>query len=117
MCKKCGKPVLVTEIFRTTTCPDCGADLHSCVNCKFYSVNSHFDCRETIQEPVVDKERANFCDFYSLNPVPFKTDDRQARAKAQAKAQAQALFGAPLESGSASDKDAAKNAFNSLFGN
>lgn len=117
MCKKCGKPVLVTEIFRTTTCPDCGADLHSCVNCKFYSVNSHFDCRETIQEPVVDKERANFCDFYSLNPGPFKTDGRQARAKAQAKAQAQALFGAPVESVVASDKDAAKNAFNSLFGN
>ena len=117
MCKKCGKPVLVTEIFRTTTCPDCGADLHSCVNCKFYSVNSHFDCRETIQEPVVDKERANFCDFYSLNPGPFKTDDRQARAKAQAKAQAQALFGATVESSAPSDKDAAKNAFNSLFGN
>lgn len=61
----------------------------------------------------MDKERANFCDFYSLNPGPFKTDDRQA----QAKAQAQALFGAPLESGAASDKDAARNAFNSLFGN
>ena len=65
----------------------------------------------------MDKERANFCDFYSLNPGPFKTDDRQAWAKAQAKAQAQALFGAPVEFGAASDKDAAKNAFNSLFGN
>ncbi len=117
MCKKCGKQILVTEIFRTTTCPDCGADLHSCVNCKFYSKNSHFDCRETIEEPVVDKERANFCDFYSVNPAPFKTDDRQARAKAQAKAQAQALFGAPVESGTLSAKDEAKNAFNSLFGN
>ena len=59
----------------------------------------------------MDKERANFCDFYSLNSGPFKTDDRRA------KAQAQALFGAPVEFGAASDKDAAKNAFNSLFGN
>ena len=50
MCKKCGKPVLVTEIFRTTTCPDCGADLHSCVNCKFYSVNG-----KKLQEEVINK--------------------------------------------------------------
>lgn len=115
MCKKCGKPILVTEIFRTTTCPDCGADLHSCVNCKYYSKNSHFDCRETIEEPVVDKENANFCDFYSVNPTPFKTDDKSAQVLARSKAQA--LFGSPVESNSLSGKDEAKNAFNSLFGN
>ena len=51
-------------IYRDSTCPSCGADLHSCINCKFYAPGSHYDCHETIEEPVRDKERSNFCDFF-----------------------------------------------------
>lgn len=67
MCKKCGKKILITEIHRTTVCPDCGADLHTCINCRHYSPGSHYDCHETIDELVKDKERSNFCDYFSLN--------------------------------------------------
>lgn len=67
MCKKCGKPILKTEIYRSSTCDDCGADLHSCVNCKFYAPGSHYDCHESVEELVKDKERANFCDYFSVN--------------------------------------------------
>ncbi|WP_027728320.1 hypothetical protein [Treponema sp. C6A8] len=64
MCKKCGKPMPEGTIYRDSTCQNCGADLHSCINCKFYAPGSHYDCHETIEEPVRDKERSNFCDFF-----------------------------------------------------
>lgn len=66
MCRKCGKPILKSEITRSSTCDDCGADLHSCVNCRFYEPGAHYDCHETVDELVKDKERANFCDSFSV---------------------------------------------------
>ena len=69
MCKKCGTPITETSITRSSTCPTCGADLHSCINCKFYSPGSHYDCHETVDECVRDKERSNFCDSYKVNPA------------------------------------------------
>ncbi|MCR5614078.1 hypothetical protein [Treponema sp.] len=67
MCKKCGTPITETSITRSSTCTTCGADLHSCINCKFYSPGSHYDCHETVDELVKDKERANFCDSFNVN--------------------------------------------------
>jgi hypothetical protein len=64
-CARCGTeldPKL--EVFRTTACASCRADLHCCINCNFYQKGAHWDCRETISEQVVDKERGNFCDFF-----------------------------------------------------
>lgn len=68
MCWKCKEPIEEgLEIFRTTDCSHCGASLHSCINCRFYQVGAHYDCHETIDEPVRDKEVANFCDYFSVN--------------------------------------------------
>jgi hypothetical protein len=33
----------------------------------FFLSGSRGDCRETNAEPAADKERANFCDWFSLN--------------------------------------------------
>ena len=52
------------EVHRSTTCPSCDADLRCCLNCKFYSKGSHWDCHETIDEQVRTKDRANFCGFF-----------------------------------------------------
>lgn len=64
ICYKCKKELNDISIYRTTECPFCGADLHVCKACKFYSPGSHYDCKETIEDIVSDKERANFCDFF-----------------------------------------------------
>ena len=48
-------------------CPGCGRGVRVCRNCKFYSPGSHWDCRETISEPVREKDMVNFCDFFSLD--------------------------------------------------
>jgi len=65
VCFFCGAEVdEKLEIHRSTVCESCGKDLRICRNCAFYSPGSHLDCRETISEPVHDKERSNFCDYF-----------------------------------------------------
>jgi len=57
------------EVFRSTLCPACSKDLKICLNCVFYSPGDHWDCRETIEEAVREKDRANFCSFFSFMEV------------------------------------------------
>jgi hypothetical protein len=64
MCWKCKKNTVTTSIYRNSECPVCNTDLHSCLNCKFYDESSHYECKETIDELVKDKERRNFCDYF-----------------------------------------------------
>lgn len=90
LCWKCKKEISVTEVHRTTECPECHADLHSCKGCDFYAPGNHFDCKETVEDLVSDKERSNFCDF-------FKTSKNISNTSGNDKAQA------------------AKDAFNALF--
>jgi hypothetical protein len=95
MCKKCGKPLPSSRITRSSVCEFCGRELHSCINCKFYAPGSHFDCHETVDELVKDKEKANFCDYFSP-----------------------ALISGAGVASSGEDKAAgARNAFAALFGN
>ena len=80
MCYFCGQPFTGDKEYRDTTCSKCGKDLHSCLNCRFYSKGSYWDCRESITEAVTEKESANFCEF-------FEYADKAASAKDQKKAQ------------------------------
>jgi hypothetical protein len=69
MCWYCGSSVTEQEPFgRSLRCAVCGKDLRSCRNCKFCLSGARGDCSETSAEPVADKERANFCDWFLLNP-------------------------------------------------
>ena len=52
------------KIGRQDTCPHCGRDLRCCKQCTFYDQNAYNECREVAAERIVDKERANFCDFF-----------------------------------------------------
>ncbi|MDR2543094.1 MAG: hypothetical protein LBC80_06555 [Treponema sp.] len=67
MCWYCGHPITVEmPIGRSARCHDCGKDLRACKNCRFFLSGARGDCRETSAEPQSDKERANFCDWFSL---------------------------------------------------
>ncbi len=92
MCYKCKKPINETSIYRTSTCSTCGADLHSCINCKFYSPGSHYDCHETVEEEVKDKERGNFCDNFKARKDFEETDTAISDSKQKAKDAFNALF-------------------------
>ena len=38
-----------------------------CKHCRFFLPGSRGDCSETSAEPTADKERANFCDWFSFD--------------------------------------------------
>lgn len=71
ICYKCGytfpQDLVIT---RAVECPQCAAPVRCCRNCVFYEPGAHWDCRETIPEPVTDKERGNFCDYFRLADTP-----------------------------------------------
>lgn len=75
-------------------CDACGADIHVCRMCRFYAPGVHWDCRETVDEHVIDKEKRNHCEYF----VVADTFVNQ---------------GGPHSPGPASD---AKRRFNALFG-
>ncbi len=66
MCWNCKNSVDEIEIIRTSQCVFCKKDLHSCKNCIYYAPGCHYDCHESVEELVVDKEKANFCDSFKI---------------------------------------------------
>ncbi|HPX47825.1 MAG: hypothetical protein EWM51_09870 [Treponema sp.] len=74
MCWKCGKAITDTPPFsRDAVCVSCDADIRSCMNCRFYAPGSWHDCAERVEDAVRQKDRANFCDLFQLNPA-YKSD-------------------------------------------
>ena len=95
-CYFCGTPVEnPREVYRSSSCSSCKRDLKICLNCRFYSQGVHWDCSETIDEPVIEKDRANFCTFFSFRSSPLKLQgtDTSAEAKEKARRKLDQLFG------------------------
>jgi hypothetical protein len=63
-CAFCGTEISASRIHIRDECSACGRDLHICLHCSFYDANAYRQCRESIKEPVHDKEKANYCDFF-----------------------------------------------------
>jgi hypothetical protein len=86
-CRHCGTEVSLSEpIPRDAECSGCGKDLRACVQCRHYDTAYNNSCRETMADPVVEKERRNFCEFFSFSRAPFqavKSSDRQSEARAK----------------------------------
>ena len=69
------------KVSRGDTCPHCHRDLRCCLQCKFYDPGSYNECKEVIAEGVVDKDRANFCDYFVLKGAKGSEGGREAVAK------------------------------------
>lgn len=86
--------------------------------CEFYGTHKAKSCREPIADEVKDKERANFCDYFSLKPDAFSAKDVDAQE--QAKQQLDTLFGgdkisAPETDTPQSKEQATREALEDLF--
>ncbi len=102
-CHYCGTDVgNPREIYRNSTCSGCGKDLKICLNCRFYAPGAHWDCNETVEEMVADKERANFCTFFAFS----NRTSQEPRVP-----------GAPGAQGARASEDKARRKLDKLFGN
>ena len=93
VCWKCGTSLadMTLPLRRLEECRTCGAELHVCKLCEWYSVTVAKQCREPIAEEVKDKERANFCDYFKPRPGAHSKTDVTASDKARS--DLDALFG------------------------
>lgn len=83
-CFHCHKEIQLPQgpVGRGETCPSCGSDVRVCKNCGHYDVASYNECREIQADRVVDKERANYCDYFTFVGGSAKQqDDREAALK------------------------------------
>jgi hypothetical protein len=99
VCWKCGESIvdLPMPLGRLAECKACHAELHVCRLCEFFDPHIADQCREPVADYVKEKERANFCDYFTPYPdayVPAKDDKSQA-----AKAELDALFGIEMKEG------------------
>ena len=89
-CWRCGTAIEARErVGRRATCLACGSDLRCCRNCRFYDPPAHNQCREPQAERQVEKERGNFCEWFSLGARCGGPNDTAAAARARL----QAMFG------------------------
>ena len=76
------------KVSRNDTCQKCGRDLRCCKQCKFYDPHAYNGCREVSAERIVDKERANLCDYF----VPRGVQRAKGQRKQEARDALEALF-------------------------
>lgn len=68
-CHSCNKDLGLApeqKILRSEECPYCYASIHCCKMCKFYDPTTYNECRETSADRIVEKDKANFCDYFIL---------------------------------------------------
>ncbi|MBS1959781.1 MAG: hypothetical protein JST80_09940 [Bdellovibrionales bacterium] len=87
-CWNCGKPINANNFHRQDTCESCKRDTHACKNCEHYDTAYNNMCRESSADRVVEKEKANFCDYFK----PSGRAGGSAKSADALKAAADALF-------------------------
>ncbi len=66
-CFACGAALSIDgPVGRRSTCPECDADLHTCMCCRHYDESAAHGCREPHADHIVDKQASNACDLFQL---------------------------------------------------
>lgn len=95
-CHRCGlsKQALgEVEVLPESQC-DCGADLHTCWNCKHFDTSTRWECRENIPARVSAKDARNACAMFAPKMVKDLAADKRSMPKTpnDARAAFEALF-------------------------
>ena len=92
---KCGAQRIGLENPTTDeVCASCGADLHTCGNCRFFDTSTLWECRENIPARVSNKHTRNECAFFQPKMVKDLAHDkaRQPQTPDEARTAFDALF-------------------------
>ncbi len=87
-CYSCNQTLESNQFHRQDSCLKCHRDTHVCKNCIHYDRAYNNECKESSADRVVDKEKSNFCDYFS----PSDRAGGEAKSVDQLKAAADALF-------------------------
>jgi hypothetical protein len=90
-CYKCKKELHIDKIVgRKDACPFCGSDLRCCRNCRHFDQRLYNQCRESQADRVLDKERSNFCDYFSF--IKSRSDMKKKEGEETTRDKLEALF-------------------------
>lgn len=99
VCWKCGASLkeVPRPITRRSNCLACYAELHCCRMCKSYDTRYIGKCSDERADSVVNKDSANFCEYFKPRAGAFAAaEDKAARS---AEEELKALFGGDDASG------------------
>jgi hypothetical protein len=67
-CGACGRKldIVGNQVGRRDLCPGCGAELRACRSCRHFDPNVAKSCKEPFAEVPMDKDSANFCEFFQI---------------------------------------------------
>jgi hypothetical protein len=81
VCHSCHNEIVIDGfVSRTDECARCSADIHCCLNCVNYDQYAHNHCREPQAEWVPNREKGNFCDFFTPNNLTSKGQPKKTAA-------------------------------------
>ncbi|MEM7003678.1 MAG: hypothetical protein AAF529_23035 [Pseudomonadota bacterium] len=109
VCWNCGASLddIPRPISRHATCAACFNELHCCRMCKHFDPQRNMQCFEDRADPPLQKENANFCDYFIPASGAFLAQN-QSKASS-ARSELDALFGAEQESAGSEITDAAND--------
>jgi hypothetical protein len=73
-CWHCGAELQNADYGRESNCRSCTKPTRVCRNCRWYAPDRANQCEEPMAEPVLDKIRANFCDYFEPTTAPDGND-------------------------------------------
>jgi hypothetical protein len=114
-CWHCGDviPEDISLLRREETCTACGADLKVCKSCTFYNTSVSDACEEPIAGLVTNKERANFCDYFTFSAKAYRGTASLPSPERDALA---ALFGDDLPAPENVVEESSRSELDKLFG-
>ena len=122
-CWRCGTAVKSSQLplTRLEQCLHCHADLYVCRLCRSWNPRYTSKCSHDHAEPPLERERANFCQFF--RPAAAASQNARPTAGDAALTDLEALFGdsqeqtgAEKDSGSMTETERARQALDALFG-
>lgn len=89
-CYNCKEELVFdVKIGRRDMCPNCGAYLHCCFNCKHWDKHVHNQCHENQGEFIRERGEGNFCLYFTFKAIG---EDRSSEVH-DARSKLEALFG------------------------
>jgi len=89
-CWSCGADFKASDYGRETNCLKCSRPTRVCLNCRWYAPSRPNACEEPIAEPVMEKDRSNFCNFFE--PATSKGESSESKSDPDHLAAAEDLF-------------------------
>lgn len=98
VCWNCGASLddIPRPISRHSQCSACFNELHCCRLCRHFDSARTTTCHEDRADPPMQKENANFCDFFAPRADAF--EGKTAQKSSTARGELEAMFGKELDS-------------------